>query len=136
MMEPSSVRYRTCCHNLQRAFCKDRKKVPRKEKYIKFYYILQSKFSHKESQSKLYNCAFRLFWRHEGVLGSEGMSLCILNLNIIWRRASRNACLTPGGWALGTNWLSGGWVSEPIWTFLSREKSLPPNGNRSTQPSD
>jgi len=26
MMEPSSVRYRTCCHNLQRAFCKDRKK--------------------------------------------------------------------------------------------------------------
>ena len=31
MMEPSSVRYRTCCHNLQRAFCKDRKKFQKQK---------------------------------------------------------------------------------------------------------
>lgn len=86
----------------------EKKKVPKTEKYIKFYYILLSKFSHKDSQSKIFKCVFCLFGRHEGVLGSESMSPCILNLNISWRRASRNGCFTPGGRALGNNWLSGG----------------------------
>ena len=64
---------------------KTEKEFQKRKKYIKFYYILLSKFSHKESQSKLFKCVFRLFGRHEGVLGSEGMSSSILKLKIIQR---------------------------------------------------
>jgi hypothetical protein len=79
-MEPSSVRYRICCHNLQRAFCKDRKKVPKTEKSITFYCILLSKFGHKESQSKLLKCAFLPFGRYEGVLGVKAC----LHASLTW----------------------------------------------------